>query len=116
MPTVPNIGQLSQPSQNPLVQPSQADLLMAASSMPEIPELPKEEWEAWRNLPQKEGNVYAGKNHKDLSSMLENNPEGFIAHKENKNLKSLKDVDILSIPNDDVNLFVRRRPKPALVS
>lgn len=33
MPTVPNIGQLAEPTKNPLAQPSPSDLLMAAASM-----------------------------------------------------------------------------------
>lgn len=34
MPTIPSIGQMAQPAQNPLAAPSQADLLTAAASMP----------------------------------------------------------------------------------
>lgn len=34
MPTVPNIGSMTEQTKNPLAQPSPSDLLMAAASMP----------------------------------------------------------------------------------
>lgn len=34
MPTIPGIAQAIEPAKNPMIQPSQSDLLMAAASMP----------------------------------------------------------------------------------
>ena len=107
-----------------LEQPSPENLLMAAAIMHEQGKfaqnygaLSKEEWSSWTNLSTKEGPVYADKANKDLPGMLKNNPDGFVVHKENPHLHTIQDdAEILTIPGQDSNLFVRPRVKPPLTS
>jgi len=81
------------------------------------PSLTADEWKQWKQLPMTKGKVYAPKSHDDLPGMLKDNPQGFVVHKENPNLGSIeKEADVLSIPDDDINLFVRPKPAEALTS
>lgn len=87
-----------------------------AQAEQKLPEMSKEDWDAWLSLPTKKGRVYADEKHRDLPSMLKNNPDGFVVHKGNRGIKSLPEgVEILSIPGDDTNLFVRPGSKPPLI-
>lgn len=80
------------------------------------PVITEEALAQWRQLPPKKGQVYAPKSHDDLPGMLKDNPEGFMVHKENPNLKSIaEDADIFTVPGQD-NLYVRPRPSESALT